>query len=209
MNKPLSKTPRDPELKGKRITVKAGAIFEIPAPDGRLGYGVAIVGGGVPYVIILKSLHKERPPVSDLTTDEIALAGWTTDAQIYHGRWTLVGADYPPRPDVPFPNFKVRIDGSYQTTDFRGNVLGPSTPDEIELLAFQTSSSAIIYQDALMAIHGFCDWEDYYEKLLPAHALARMSRSSNRTRQDTDNDRNHQSGHRRLDLRALARRLLP
>lgn len=170
------KTPRDPKLKGKRIAVKAGAVFEMPLPDGRLGYGIIIVGGGVPYVVILKTLHERRPPLSDLESDEVALVGWTMDSLIYHGRWTIIGTDNGPPRGVPFPNFKVNVAGVLQTTDFQGKVLGPSRPDEIDLLGYRFSSSPLIYQDALMALNGVGDWKNHFDKLLPAHARARVTR---------------------------------
>ncbi|WP_421730528.1 Imm26 family immunity protein [Brevundimonas sp.] len=202
------KTPRDPKLKGKRIAVKAGAVFEMPVPDGRRGYGIIIVGGGVPYVVILKTLHEKRPPLPDLDSDEIALVGWTMDSLIYHGRWTIIGTDNGPPRDVPFPNFRVNVAGVLQTTDFQGKVIGPSRPDEIALLDNQFSSSPSIYQDALMALNGIGEWKSHFDKLLPEYARARMTRRSDETRQEKVDDRNYQSGHRRLDLRTLARRLL-
>ena len=208
MNSLGPKTPRDPKLKGRRIAVNAGAIFEMPLPDGRLGYGIIVVGGGVPYVVILKTLHEKRPPLPDLDSDVVALVGWTMDSQIYHGRWTIIGTDNGPPRDVPFPNFKVNVAGVLQTTDFQGKVIGPSRPDEIDLLDFRFSSSPLIFQDALMALHGLEYWKDHHDKLLPEYARARMTRRSNETKQEKVDERNHQSGHRRLDLRAMARRLL-
>lgn len=170
------KTPRNPKIRGKRIAVKAGAVFEMHLPDGRLGYGIIVVGGGVPYVAILNTLHEKRPPLADLNSDEVALVGWTMDSLIDHGSWTIIGIDNGPRRDVPFPNFKVNLAGVLQTTDFQGKIIGPSRPDEIDLLGYRFSSSPLIYQDALMALNGIGDWQDHFDKLLPAHAHARVTR---------------------------------
>jgi len=174
-NLPLP-TPRDPKLKGKRIPVKAGGVFEIPTPDGRFGYGVIIKGGGVPYVIILKRLHDVRATIAELAHDDIAFVGWTMDALIYHGRWTIIGGGYPDRPDVPFPNFRVKVGGVTCTTDFTGKVLGPIRSDEVALLDQKWSRAAIAYQDALFALHGLAEWDPTYDKLTAAYARKRVTR---------------------------------
>ena len=63
------------------------------------------------------------------------------------------------------------------TTDYNGNVLGPSTSEEIALLDNQFSRAPIAYQDALEAIHGLKPWDASYERLTPAYARARELRS--------------------------------
>ena len=114
----------------KRVTLESGDVFEMPLADGKFGYGVIVHGGGVPYVIVLRSIHAKRPELSELVDDDIALVGQTMDALIYHGRWSIVFRDYPTRADVPFPNWKVRIDGELVVTDFSGQqVLGPPSSE--------------------------------------------------------------------------------
>jgi hypothetical protein len=149
----------------------------MPLVDSRLGYGVVIEGGGVPYVIILRSIHPTRPELSSLVDDAIALVGQTMDALIYHGRWQIVFNGYPRRDDVPFPNWKVRIDGQLVVTDFSGQqVLGSLSEEETALLDFKFSRAPIAYQNALEAIHGLQTWQDSYDQLTPAYAKARMTR---------------------------------
>lgn len=169
--------------KRKRVKLRAGDVFEMPLDDGRLGYGVVIVGGGVLYVIILRTLHSHRPRPEVLHADPIALVGWTMDALIYHGRWSIVFSGYPSREDVPYPNWKVRVHDSakqtsIQTTDFTGRVLGPATPEEIELLDNQSSRSPIAYQDALEALHRIRPWRPDYDRLTPEYLAARVTRPS-------------------------------
>ena len=49
-----------------------------------------VLGGDVPYVIILRSIHHKQPQLAELAKDGIALVGQTMDALIYHGRWSIV-----------------------------------------------------------------------------------------------------------------------
>ena len=162
--------------KGKRL--KAGDVFEFDAPDGRLGYGAIIRGGGVPFVIILKSLHDMRPTQEVISSDEIALVGWTMDAHVYHGRWRIIGHDFPERADIPFPNFKVRIGDDFYVTDVDGKPIDKATAEERALLNYQSSRAPIAYQKAFEALHGFGEWQESYKELTSNYARARMTRAA-------------------------------
>lgn len=166
----------EPAKKTRRVKLKAGDVFEMPLANGALGYGVAILGGGTPYIIVLRTLHIERPHIDVLSSDAIALVGWTMDALVFHGRWSVVFPDYPTRNDVPYPNWKVRIGGEVHTTDFAGNVLGPATSSEIDLLDNQSSRSPIAFQNAFEALHDLQPWRSDYDRLTPAYLSARMTR---------------------------------
>ncbi|WP_430385639.1 Imm26 family immunity protein [Blastomonas fulva] len=156
-----------------------GDVFEFAVPDGRFGYGIIIKrgglkNGGTPYIAIFKSLHDERPNFSDVVCEEIVLSGWTMDALFYHGRWHVVGKGIP-LPLVPFPNFKVAIDGRFHVTDVEGNAIREAKAAELEILDYQFSRSPIGFQHAFEAIHGFRTWDRGDDKLTPAYALTRMS----------------------------------
>jgi hypothetical protein len=160
----------------KRIKLVPGDVFEFTVSDGRLGYGVIVLGGGVPYVIILKSLHATRPELTALCADEIALVGTTMDSLVYHGRWVVVYQGFPIPSRVPFPNWKVGTGAEVRTTDFSGNLSWPMRADEIDLLDFKFSRSPIGYQTALEAMHGLAEWREDYEKLTIGYAAKRVTR---------------------------------
>ena len=167
--------------KRKRLVLKEGDIFEFGVPDGRLGYGVIVMpNSGVPYVIILASLHQSRPSIAEIAGDQIALVGWTTDALIYHDRWRIVGHDFPRRIDIPFPNWKVGMEGKTYVTDVTGELIDEATPEEEGLLDYQFSRSAISYQNAFEALSGFNEWDESHEKITPAYARQRITRASPR-----------------------------
>lgn len=147
----------------------AGDVFEVPLSDGRFAYGVAVVGGGCPYVFVLKSAHDVRPLRPEALQDEIALVGWTMDALIHLKRWPIVGKSYPTRPDVPFPNWKVTIRGQMMITDFAGTPLRVATPTEAAALDLQSSRAPIAFQNAMDAVHGLKPWLDTYDRLTVAY----------------------------------------
>jgi hypothetical protein len=168
--------------KRKIVKLSEGDVFELTLPDGRLGYGIIVKrgklkGGGTPYIAILGSAHENRPSMEALARDEVAFAGWTTDALVYHGRWNVIAHDAP-LPSIPLPNFKVEMDDKLYVTDVDGELIDEATRAERELLDYQFSRSAIGFQDAFEALHGFGEWDTSYEKLTPAYARARVTRRS-------------------------------
>ncbi len=166
--------------KRKRIKLTVGDVFELSVPDGRFGYGIVVKRGGLkngatPYIAIFHSIHDQRPDLSTLDRDAVALAGWTTDALVYHGRWSVIAHDRP-LPIIPFPNFKIDIEGTFCVTDVDGEVIDDATPAEQDLLDNQFSRAPIAFQNAFESLHGFRDWQVSDEELTPVYARARITR---------------------------------
>lgn len=166
-----------PDSKRKRVKLRQGDLFELSVSDGRLGYGLVIIPGGVLYAAFFKSLHGSRPDIASLLADEIALVGTTMDSLFYHGRWSVIARDQPIPAAIPFPNWKVKIGGELRTTDFEGRTHWSMRPDEIELLDYKFSRAPLGYQDALEALNGLGEWQDSYDKLTPAYAARRVTRA--------------------------------
>lgn len=164
------------KTKRRRVVLREGDVFEFDAPDGRRGYGVIIVGGGVPYVIILQGLHLSPPSMAELEADAIALVGWTMDALVYHGRWRVIAHGYSLRPDIPYPNYLVGLSGEQVVTDFKGRFLGPPKEDELGVLDHKSSRSPIGYEKAFLALHGFGEWQESYEELTFEYVRRRVTR---------------------------------
>lgn len=164
------------EAKGKRVKLKRGDLFEFSASDSRLGYGVVVSPGGVLEAIFLPTLHVSQPPLEVLARDQPALIGSTMDALFFHRRWVVVGHDFPLANDLPFPNWKVRMNGELYAADFEGRTLWPIQAEEVELLDFKSSASPITYQHAVEAMNGLRAWEDYYDALTFDYAKRRVTR---------------------------------
>lgn len=161
--------------KRRRGSPHRGDVFEIAAPDGRLGYGVVIEGGGCPYIAVLHGLHDNRPEMSQLENNEIALIGWTMDSWFFHARWIVIGMVNPARFDVPYPTYLVEVDGELRASDYKGKILGPVHPDEVGLLDCKSSHSPMGFQDAFLALHGYREWDSANDKLTIDYARKRMT----------------------------------
>jgi hypothetical protein len=141
-----------------RRKLAAGDLFEIPAPDGRTGYGQIIVPGKLLYVVVFEGLFRGTPPPCDELARTPLLIGWTMDALIYHGRWKIVRS-CPVPSGLPFPNYKVNVGEDVFVTDFNGKVLRKASDAEAKLLTFRASVSPIVFQDSLLAYHQMSNFQ--------------------------------------------------
>jgi hypothetical protein len=158
----------------RSIKVRKGDIFDIPAPDGRRGYGQVIVDGKVFYIAVFSEIYQVQPNLDELIEGDILLVGWTLDALIFHGRWKIVGNRSPIAERVPFPSYKVLVNGKPCVHDFDGENYRPATSRDLEVLENKTTVSPITYQKALLAHHGFETWERDYDELTVQHARRRV-----------------------------------
>lgn len=158
----------------RSVGIRAGDIFEIPAPGGRRGYGQVIVSGTVFYVVVFRELFHDLPDLDELLKGEPLLAGWTLDALIYSGKWRIVGNRLPISGRVPFPSYKVRVRGVPHVRDFSGENYRLATSEDWELLENKTTVAPIRYQNALLSHHGFGEWRSDYEALTIEHARRRV-----------------------------------
>jgi hypothetical protein len=177
----VSRATQATSARRRSTRIRAGDIFEIPAPDGRRGYGQVIVAGALLYVAIFRDLYAEPPRLSDLLEEDFLLVGWTLDALIHHGEWRIVGHVSPSAARVPFPSYKVRVKGVPQVHDFTEKYHRRATAEEWELLENKTTVAPIRYQNALLAHHGFGEWRSDYESLTVEHARRRVLIVGNET----------------------------
>ncbi|MDG2520573.1 hypothetical protein P7B02_03380 [Caulobacter segnis] len=128
-------------------------------------------------IFLFRSLRTERPTIAALIEDEVALIGTTQDSLFFHGDWTVVDCGFPIPADLPFPNWKVGIDGELRTTNYDGDRHWPMEPSEIELLDFKFSAAPKAFQAALQALNGIGEWLPRYERLTVAYAKRRVTRA--------------------------------
>jgi hypothetical protein len=161
----------------KKVKPRRGDVFEIETPDGKFGYGLVVEGGGCPYIAILDEVYVQRPPIEELAGKEVVLAGWTMDSWFYHGRWTVIGATDPAQFNVPFPNYVVGIEGELHVTDYKGTILGKIRTAEVGVLDNQSIRVPVGFQNAFLAMHGYQDWNENFEKLTVVYLRERMMRA--------------------------------
>lgn len=137
----------------RRPKLRSGDVFRFRYDDTRFGVGQIILSKISLYIVIFEDLLSEaETDAFSAVSGAPLLAGWTHDAWIFHGRWTLVGEAQPLAP-IHFPEFKVGFDGKTWVTDVQGNIKRPANRGEEQSLDFQWSRSPVAFVDAFEAHH--------------------------------------------------------
>jgi len=144
--------------------LKAGDVFQFPAPDGRHGIGQIARGGDVMWIVIFRDLFAELPTPEDLRVRDMLLSAWTTDALFFHERWAVFD-NYPVEEyRIPRPSYVIQQDGQFFVESFDGSEFRPAKQHDLDLLKYRFSVSPITLQDALFAHHGFDSWNPHYDE---------------------------------------------
>lgn len=144
--------------------VLAGDVFCFEISPQKYGCVHVLVSDIIQYIVVYEPIVVGEVPIPEIRSMALLLAGWTSDAKIYHGDWLLLG-NAPP-PSVKFPIYKVGISGETWITDVNGNALRVATSEEAAELPFKSSHSPISYEEAFKAHHGMGPWKSYFDKLL-------------------------------------------
>lgn len=151
-------------MKRRIKKILAGDIFCFEISPEKYGYIHVILSDIIQYIVVYEPIVTGKTPISDVTSMSPLLAGWTSDAKIYHGDWRLLGNA--PTPSVELPIYKVSISGRTWITDVNGKALRPATPKEASELSYNTSHSPIAYEMAFKAHHGLAPWEARFDSFL-------------------------------------------
>lgn len=147
----------------KRQKIRMGDIFRLDVAPEKYGFGQVLLTDILQFIVIFEPLYLKDEPIEAIRRSNLLLAGWTSDALFWHGRWKIVG-NLPPL-DFEFPEYIVDIEGRRWVTDVTGNCLRLATPHEARKLTFRFSSAPIAFEKAFKAHHGILPWEPQYEKL--------------------------------------------
>jgi hypothetical protein len=126
------------------------------------------------YTIIFRELFDDSPSVPELSGTSILFAAWTTDALFFHGRWAVMDNRAIAEDLVPFPSYLVIIDGKTVVERFDRASHRPATSNDVAALQYRTTVAPIRLQNALLAFHGFGEWDPEYRNLTTEAAWTRV-----------------------------------
>lgn len=152
----------DLQMKARR-KICAGDIFNFSVGDNGFAVGQVIISNILQYIIVFEPVFSEHVTVQEATKATPLLAGWTSDALIYHGHWKIA-AQTDPVPFV-FPEYKIGIEGQTWVTDVHGDCIRLATPSESENLRFRFSNSPIVFEQAFKAHQGMLPREEHVAEI--------------------------------------------
>lgn len=149
--------------KQETARIRKGTLVAIPASDGRFVLSQVYYPGVTFYIVVYDGLC-EFSELLNAPESKLILATWTNDAEIYRGRWTIVG-DAPFKASVPEPEYKVLVGGEEMVESFDGKFRRPARPQD-RLLQNRKSRSPLILEDAVRAFYGLGECPPSYDDML-------------------------------------------
>ena len=159
-----------------RRGVRPGDVFAVPLGDGRFALGQVFARQDpILYLGAFSGAATELGSVKpdEVVGRELVLGGNFLDSPFSRGDWPILG-NAPVRGGIPFPCYKVRVEGKDYLETWDGRRHREATPEELEWLENRTDRSPAILSNALKALHGLADWAPRYERLR-AEFLARSA----------------------------------
>lgn len=158
-------------MKKKQRKIKVGDIFLFGNSDQGWGCGQVMLSDINQYIVIYEPIISySKFSLEDITSFKPLIAGWTMDARFLSGHWDILG-DIDFLPDVPFPEFKVKIKNNIWVTDIYGKKLRPAERMRDKALPNKFSMSPVAFEKAFWAHHDNM-WESRFDKLLLEPALS-------------------------------------
>ena len=147
----------------KRRRIKSGDIFRFAVESNISGFGQVLLSDIIQFIVVFEPLFDSDTGAHPARTSQTLLAGWTSDALFWHGRWEVV--DNVPPIHYRFPEYIVEIEGRTWVTDINGHPIRLATPAEAKELTLSFSSAPIAFERAFKAHHGFLPWDSRYQEL--------------------------------------------
>lgn len=149
--------------KQKSAKIRKGVLVAIPVDGENYVLSQVYYPGTTFYIVVYDGLCKiSKLPKSP--ESKLILATWTNDAEIYRGRWIVMG-DAPFEASVPEPEYKVLVGGEEMVESFDGKFRRSPRPQD-RLLKNRKSRSPLILEDAVRGFYGLGECPPSYSDML-------------------------------------------
>lgn len=125
-----------------------GDIFSIPLSNGQKAFGIIYICRAVWYIGVFDLGTSLEAICRDPNGQKLLLCGWTTDALVYHKRWTIEGKTGT-KLDYPKPCYKIGIDGDWRINSFDESDETDISNEEADMIDYKSNFAPIAFQNAL------------------------------------------------------------
>lgn len=148
--------------------INKGTLVAIPASNEKFSLSHVYFPGINFYIVLYEGLW-DLNELPYAPKSKPILASWTNDAEIYRGRWIIIG-EAPFEASVTEPEYKVIVGGEEMVESFDGKFRrSPRSLDR--LLQNRKSRSPLLLEDAARAFYGLGDRPASYDDMLVARPL--------------------------------------
>ena len=137
---------------------KIGDVFAIPVGDHKLCYGQIVAKSDpIYYMIAFDVLCPDTMPlnIQAIVGSPILFLGNFFDSLIKNKDWKIVGNIQPRLGEIPFPAYRVQIQGKTYAESWDGEYRRLATDEEARLLDNPANFGPVWLEDALKAHFGF------------------------------------------------------
>jgi Immunity protein 26 len=160
-----------------RKRIRIGDVFQIPVSETQIGFGQVVAQNKPIYYMIafdFISDGKSAVNIEDVVNAPMIFAGNFFDGLFRTGDWKVVGNVNVKIEVVPFPCFKIYMEGKDYVESWDGTRRRLATPEEAKLLDNSTNYSALWLQEAVQAYFGAIPNDRQYDPLRIGHVLDRQ-----------------------------------
>lgn len=141
-----------------------GRLIAVPVGDGLvLGQ---VYKPGVSFFLLLFGFVESVGLAGEKLLSQPVLGSWTNDAEVFKGRWQVLGE----QPIAPSrfrePSYRVLVNGSEMIESFDGSARRPIRHPDDDHLTSRKTRSPLLVEDAVRAFYGLGQWQTYYEPML-------------------------------------------
>lgn len=148
----------------KRPKIENNLMVFIPLINGMHCAGRVFVEGDVFFIGV------DSKPIDDISTFDCRdfcpnVYSWTTDAEIWRGRWKCPGLKCSTFIDFPKPEYLLGSGENLRVIGFLGDYTRPIESPNDHRLKRRKSRSPNIIELAVNARNGLCELEDWFEEI--------------------------------------------
>lgn len=150
----------------KRSQIKAGMVFGLGLPDGRLAL-IQLIKKDAPifYMVAFKHLLSAA---SDFTPSELSSAvplflGNFFDNMITTDQWVFLGTA--PISDVPFPLTRILVNGTWHIEDWERKKVAEMNLEDAQRFPLRSDHSGVVMQRAILHHFSFLEVDERMRKL--------------------------------------------
>jgi hypothetical protein len=133
-----------------------GSVLGIPLQHDCWALAQVLVPGTVFYLGAAPVRFAQLPSPPDIAGLPLSVFSWTNDAEVYRGRWRVLGQYELQGSSRPAIQYKVAVSGKMMVESFDGTSLRDYDEQADSHLGHRTSRSPLLFEDIVRATVASC-----------------------------------------------------
>ena len=141
-------------MERKALKLDRGSVLGIPVGPDKWALAQVLVPGIVFYLGAVPKAFDGLPEAKQIDGLRLSILSWTDDAEVYRGKWKLLGTYEVQTTVNPDTAYKVEVSGQMMVESFDGQSYRTYDPENDSHLSYRKSRSPLLVQDMVEAACG-------------------------------------------------------